>query len=661
MMKKIKIAVFGILVLMGFLFMGELSLLNLNNFQEVYYDTNFYSNSSGKQISSAEMVKDFCRTGRQHDVDFFTFKYSWDKSYLYETKIIGTEGAIEHLKNSGIKEGANKSLFFENQKVLFRNIQDGEDISDITTWYFTGGEEDYDKIRAFKADLVDKYGGGFPKEKGSEAETILNTLFVWGTVFCIILALSLYEVAYMKKEAMIRTIMGESVFRLFLKSILQDTAAFTALFVLLSCSATYLSNALFKLHWVIALFVLFLLINIAIQVRLLKLDYKKVLASGEGDNGFLAINYVIKAGFSIIAILVISINITMINETWTLYKQKDFFKNHDNCSYYKMGYGVESVTEDYDPNEDLYKDFYTAFQNKSFQYADLSGYYNMRYPFVVINQNAFQELTRQYPQLAAEKETIERNKISILFPESMKEGSTDYKNAMEMKDNTLFSESEYGRWNVVRYENGIHVMGIHSMMSGYSTNNYKDPILLLDNTSYKEEASITGYDFYYNYDVLYDIPEKQWERFRSEAQLDDQYISITNAMDEYEYEWNQSKRQMILSIVLGAFVLFLELFLIVLIIQMEYHFNAIEMAIRKVHGYSLYERNIRLIKATTIFGAIGIVTAILLGRVLEINAAALQLGAVGLLLILVEIVCIFVKSNSVEKRKVVAILKGENV
>lgn len=230
-----------------------------------------------------------------------------------------------------------------------------------------------------------------------------------------------------------------------------------------------------------------------------------------------------------------------------------------------------------------------------------------------------------------------------------------------MKDNTLFSESEYGRWNVVRYENGIHVMGIHSMMSGYSTNNYKDPILLLDNTSYKEEASITGYDFYYNYDVLYDIPEKQWERFRSEAQLDDQYISITNAMDEYEYEWNQSKRQMILSIVLGVFVLFLELSLIVLIIQMEYHFNAIEMAIRKVHGYSLYERNIRLIKGTMIFGAIGIVTAILLGRVLEINAAALQLGAVGLLLIMVEIVCIFVKANSVEKRKVVAILKGENV
>ena len=36
-MKKIKVAVFGILILMGFLAMGELSILNLDTFQEKYY------------------------------------------------------------------------------------------------------------------------------------------------------------------------------------------------------------------------------------------------------------------------------------------------------------------------------------------------------------------------------------------------------------------------------------------------------------------------------------------------------------------------------------------------------------------------------------------------------------------------------------------------
>lgn len=660
-MKTIKLGVFGILVLMGFLFMGELSLLNLSTFQEAYYEADFYINSSGREVNSHEMIEDLCRAGKKHNVDFFALEYSWDKSYLYETRIIGTKGAIEHLKKSGIKEGANKSLFFENQRALFCDIQEETDISNITTWYFTGGKEEYENIRAFKVDLVDKYGGGFPKEMGSGAGTILSLLFVWCTVFCIVLALSLYETAYMKKEAMLRVIMGENIVRLYLKSVLQDTAAFVLLFIFLSFVLRLVSNVAFKLPWVSGLFVLFLLLNLAIQAGMLRLDYKKTLASGTGDNGFLAINYVIKAGLAIVAILVVSINVTMISEALDLYEQKDFFRKHSNCSYYKMSYGVDAITEEQDPDEGLYKRFYAAFQNQSFQYADLSEYYTLRHPFIVINRNSLQELTSQYPQLAAIKQAVGTSKISLLLPASIKEGSADYENVMEMNDDIRFSESEYGKWKIISYENGIQVVGIHSNSTGHTTSNYRDPILLLDNTSYKTEASTTGYDFYSNYDILYHIPAKQWEQFRSKAKLEDRYISITNAMEEYTHEWNQSKRKMILSIVLAAFVLFLELSLIALIIQMEYHFNAIEMAIRKVHGYSLYERNVRLVKATLIFGILGIVLSIILGRLLNVGVSAWQLAVVGTVLILAEMGCIFIKANSVEKRKVAAILKGENV
>lgn len=659
-MKKIKIAVFGILILMGFLFMGELNILNLSIFQEAYYEADFYINSSGRDISNREMIEDFCRTGEKHNVDFFAMEYSWDKSYLYETKIIGTKGAIDHLKKSGLKEGDNKSLFFENQRVLFCDIQRETNISNIVTWYFLGGKEDYENIRAFKADLVNKYGGGFPKETGSGVGTTLSFLFVWGTVFCIVLALSLYETAYMKKEAMLRIIMGENIVQLFLRNVFQDTVAFVFLFIFLSFVLRLVSNVAFKIPWTVGLFVLFLLFNLAIQAGMLRLDYKKTLASGSGDNGFLAINYVIKAGLAIVAILVISINVAMISDALDLHEQKGFFKNHDDCSYYKMSYGVESITEDRDPDEELYKKFYADFQNKSFQYADLSEYYDLKRPFIVINSNSFRELSQQYPQLAAVKEAVRTSKISLLLPASIKEGSADYENVMEMNDDIRFSESEYGKWNIINYESGIQVVGIHSNSVGHTTNNYKDPVLLLDNTSYKKEASATGYDFYSNYDILYDIPEKQWEQFRSKAKLENRYISITNAMEEYTHEWNQSKRKMLLSIVLEAFVLFLELSLIVLIIQMEYHFNAIEMAIRKVHGYSLYERNVRLIKSTLIFGILGIILSMLLSRILGVGVSAWQLAIVGLILILAEMGGIFIKANSVEKRKVAAILKGEN-
>ncbi len=134
-MKKIKVAVFGILILMGFLAMGELSILNLDTFQEKYYDTEFYIDNSGRDTTSREMAKDLCRAGDKHDVDFFTIRYSWDKSYLYDTEIIGTDGAIDHLKKSGIREGRNRSLFFESQNVTFSSISGEKDISDITLYY----------------------------------------------------------------------------------------------------------------------------------------------------------------------------------------------------------------------------------------------------------------------------------------------------------------------------------------------------------------------------------------------------------------------------------------------------------------------------------------------------------------------------------------------
>ena len=202
-MKKIKVAVFGILILMGFLAMGELSILNLDTFQEKYYDTEFYIDNSGRDTTSREMAEDLCRASDKHDVDFFTVRYSWDKSYLYDTEIIGTDGAIDHLKKSGIREGRNRSLFFGSQNVTFSSIAEEKDISDMTVYYLIENESDYDRICAFKSELVDKYGGGFPKEKGSDSDILMDTIVVWAVIFAIILALSLYETACMKKEAMI--------------------------------------------------------------------------------------------------------------------------------------------------------------------------------------------------------------------------------------------------------------------------------------------------------------------------------------------------------------------------------------------------------------------------------------------------------------------------
>ena len=660
-MKKIKVAVFGILILMGFLAMGELSILNLDTFQEKYYDTEFYIDNSGRDTTSREMAEDLCRAGDKHDVDFFTIRYSWDKSYLYDTEIIGTDGAIDHLKKSGIREGRNRSLFFESQNVTFSSIAGGKDISDMTVYYLIGNESDYDRICAFKSELVDKYGGGFPKEKDSNSDIPMDTIVVWAVIFAIILALSLYETACMKKEAMIRVLMGEDMLKIFLRSVITDTLSFAALFALMSLILQRVSNVTFKYHWVICMFIVFLILNAVISTRLLRPDYKRDLASGEGDNSLLAINYVLKAVLTIIAIAVISINCGMIHESLKIYEQKDFFRSHDNCSYYKISYGFDMTSEINDPDESLYRDFYAKFQNRSFQYADLSDYYDMRHPFIVVNRNTFDELSAGYPQLKTLEEKVTSGNVSLLLPSEIVYGTSEYEKVMEMNDGSFFTETEYGSWNKLNYDDRIKVTGIHESGQGYETNIYSDPVVLVDNTTYDGSPGSTGYDFYYNYDIMYDIPDKDWQQFVDTHDLDDSNISVTNVMDDYSYRWAQSKRKLTISAAFTLFILFLELSLIIMIIKMEYQFNAAEMAIRKIHGYSLYERNIRLVKETVVSGMTGIIAASILCRITGTDIEIPVLAASGLLLIILEIICILVKAGSVENHKIATILKGERI
>ena len=64
-MRLIKLFAFIILVVFGFLFVGELSLLNLDTFQDRFSVTDFYLDNMGKRWVKPEMVKDMCYAGEK--------------------------------------------------------------------------------------------------------------------------------------------------------------------------------------------------------------------------------------------------------------------------------------------------------------------------------------------------------------------------------------------------------------------------------------------------------------------------------------------------------------------------------------------------------------------------------------------------------------------
>ncbi len=667
-MKAIKIVISVILISFGLLFMGELSVLNTDTFQNDFYSVDFYMNSSSRNVKTREMAKDLCNAGKKHKVDFFAVEQFWDKDYQNDVNIIGTKGAINSLKKKGIKPGYNKSVVFDDVRVKFTDINDVADLSKIKTFYLFGDKEDLNRLRAFKSDLVDKYGGGFPKREGRSSELLLNTSVAWGLIIFLMLLFSFYEAACIKKEYAVRCILGQNIKVLFIKSILTDACSTMIIYVSMSVILSRFSNVSFKYQWVLVFVMIYIILNSLISLNSISINFRRDLTVGKYNHGILYVNYGMKFFITVITIIVISINFINIKQGYNSYKQKEFFNYHGKFAYYKMSKDVENLENDRDikveekgksADEKLYEDFYGKFQSKAWLYSDMTGNYNIKYPFIFVNKNGFKYLCKANPDLKSIEKNVMEHNTSILFPENIKKGSRKYNEALEMNDGEFLSEDEYGKWNVKKYDK-CNAVGIHDNGKGLETVWYKNPVILVSNAVYKKTKA-TGYDAYCNYDIMYNISESEWKQFVDKHKIDKHYISITNSRSAYLHDWNQKKHIMMLTAGLVIFMFLLELSLIFLVIKLEYYFNAIEMAIMKVHGYSFFERNGFLIKSTFFSCFLGLMITLIINHIFSIGGDFFIIAAMSGILFLFELLIIMIKGNFIEKKSVIAILKGEKL
>lgn len=661
-MKIIRIIVFTILIAVGFLIVGEINLLNLWSFQDQHYSADFYIPEEKSNADARKHVDDFINAARETSVDFFAVEYQWDTDYENTTIITGTSGAISKLKQSGISEGANSSLLFPAEQVKFTDVDFVNDFSNVNTLYFIGSEKDYDSICEFKAKLVDQYGGGFPHEKGSSLPVYFELIALWGLIYFCNILLSWYEAKSSRKENMIKAIMGRNISANFFKGLILETVAFVLVFMAAEHFLSNVSRVDFKEEISILLFIIYVVLNGVIGSWSIKSNYRKALFDDEEDQRMLKINYAGKCILAVVVIVAMSVNVMIAFNAYQIDIQRDFFNQHKDYSYYKLGYSLDAEnTDDGElPEEKMYRAFYERFQNNALQYLDMTGYYNVTYPFVTLNRNAFLQACSKYPQLRRVKADVLNGKISLLFPAGMSETSRDYENALEMNDGIYYSEQEYGSWKKLKYEPGVNVEAVHEDGNIYQMHQYKDPVILVNNIEYSADST-SGYDDYNSYDIMYSIPQEQFRDFADEYGLEESYISITGVNDEFEYIWNQETRKLKVTVFLLAVLLILEILISALIISMEYRINAIEMALMKTLGYSLKDRNIKIIRATVAAYLIGLAIAAVASMLLRLEVPLLILLIMTLALMAFEIALIVIKASDVERKRVITILKGETV
>jgi len=656
-MKKLKLIVIYLLLAIGFIFNGELFILYLDGFQESYYQSGFDFVNRENTIAEKEVIQDFLNAGKTYDVDFFFLDSTIISAYAKDITIFGTPNALKTLQAKGIFEGEHNSLFMGETQVRYEDFSNLKTIEKFQDCYYIGAESQQEAMRLFKASLVDKYSGGLPKLFRSDKETWLNLLAVWSIVFGLILLLTIYEIISLKKEIMVRITLGEDVRAVFGKNALADIGIMVSAFLSVPFILSSLtnSNVLFKINALALAFLVFMIANTLINAAVLRVNFKKDIAARRSGRGLLTANYILKTMTTILTIIVLSSNFAILVQGYLMYKQHDFFSEHKDYSYYQLNYRVNNHLRKTMSDENMMnQEFYKRFQNYSLQYNDLTANYRSPYPVILINRNAFEEISRVSNALAETVKSAEDD-YYILIPSGMAEDSQEYAIAKEIFT-TFFGENTGSSLKTKVYDDDVSLVGIHNM-GKYVSRPMENPIILFNNTLQQIDESQADKAMWYAYDTMYDIPEQDFNHFIAEYQLSDQIMVKSNAQDVYEHNWAIISRNMKLVVILSIFLLALEIALISFIIKLEYQFNAMELALKKVLGYSLFVRNKRLIRITLVVFLVSVFLAFLLRGLLGIAGGADLIWG-GLILLAVELVFIAKKAGAMEKANVPAILKG---
>ncbi len=134
-------------------------------------------------------------------------------------------------------------------------------------------------------------------------------------------------------------------------------------------------------------------------------------------------------------------------------------------------------------------------------------------------------------------------------------------------------------------------------------------------------------------------------------------IKMNNVVEKSEYGWVVLERIIVLSSVLSLFMLFLELLLITTVAKLEYITNSVEISLKKILGYSLFERNKTMVVLNSFSVFIGIFTTVTVALLFG-SSIWLMFLLVGIVIFVLECITISYYAAKLERTNVPKILKG---
>lgn len=627
-----------ILTMMALIFIGETYVWHIDGFETEYKYMTFYPQ---KSISQSEMISDIFNAAQKEKIEVFVVERNIKSMLDIEINIYGTAGVEKQIKtNSEIVLGEFNSIFLGKYSVKIFPLEDISDISNVETYYAIGNK---DNIIQFKQNLVDKYAGAFPKDGYSLFNSKFNIAMVWSCIFFLFILLTLYNLALMKKEIIIRLVSGEYLGRFILKEMLKDFCCYFLIFVCSMFIIKLFTNAFYNYKVTIICMLCFLIINSLLYCWLFFTDYRKDLNTKKSAKTVLNISYIYKIITIIIIISVMSGGIGLIQEGINYYKQKELFMEHNDWSYIMVS------SFDFDKDEKLFNNLYKNYleQNKTFALIDLNPRNCYENNYIYADRGTVDYLRKQIQEL----QNIDLDeKVYILYPKAYQNNSNIRNKAIELAKSYCENDFQYVD---IYYENNIKVVALEGM-DGVSSILRKNPIILLSNISAEKQNSTDGY---IRQATMFNISDDEWNSFVKNNDYGNEIVYKTNVYENYIFHWQKLKRGIIIGSVLFLLLFVIEGIIVKNLIMYEYYVNSVELALKKIEGYVFFSRYKKSIATTIAFGTIASLMAIIVCTFFNFSEwHNIVIG--GIAVIVCELILVARSVHLMENANIQRILKG---
>lgn len=662
-MKSIKLILSGLLILISITISGDLFQDYLRHFEYTFDHTSF---TLPFKVNDKEMTSELLKEAKKNDIRFFTVKRKSNGIYEENLCIYFSEPSVmeEIEKQCNIRIQTYNSMFFGKTIVCSELFEQSSDKLLSGTYYLLGNE---DNMFNFKMALIDKYGGGLISDGYDPRDDGLFVVLIWTTVLVMFILLSLFEYSIQQKENALLISMGKNPNFIIVKNVIIDSSTIILCYLLGFVIMSNITCPFFYQSFHILTIMLIVISDVLVYSKLYKLQVQKVFKGNINKKGLLRSCYIAKFVSTALTMALIASNLIVINEAVAWKSQKDYWEKY--YSYNQLSARFVGTDTDNNANDEIdlkiNYDAYSYFFNKADAtlMAYVAGEDFFGKDVIAYNRNSLNYLSESIASV--DFSNFKDNRVYALLPEKYyaQNFNKSQKEELEHMANYLMDwDGSYTEGvEIVYYTDSVKLLALNSNFD-FESNYYKNPIILFVNIDEERNPRInTGDDNIgsNSYFTMYDITPDEFEQFFETLCPSGYSVQLfsSNVGEQYEYKLGVAEKTLYINSFLTILLVILNFLISLVTIRLDYSVNAVELSIKKILGFSLFERQKKMFVGSAVCFVTSYITAIIICMILQLTAIY-YVTLFGFLFLLFDLITIIFVTQKTERNRTIKTLKG---